>query len=316
MRSGRVVIGLVLVVLGLLLSFIFPIFSIIPNMVIDYPPSQTQGDGATFSEGKYLFQEFESGINLTWNSASDRLWLGMWRDEAIDIPAGYGIIGRLRNMDPEIQDGDFSIACFNVDIDQIPTDNPGYVRARWIDDADHPHHALCEYLRPYGHSPDFLTLDIGKTYKIYMYAVDSTDQFQIPDNAIALPGVFWQWSTIGNDGDSGESSVAVKTNFDKDLSFGISSGTYEEIPDDDGNGGGTTDDTPPITENAGAVVPIFLGAIFFAFGAVILLIESNLFEFRRDQLWYPVFLVAVWILAFTILFYFTNNLTFWWEWLF
>ena len=64
MRSSRIVLGMILIVMGLILSFVFPIMSIVPNMVIEYPPSQVQGDGATFSEGKYIFQEFTSDVNL------------------------------------------------------------------------------------------------------------------------------------------------------------------------------------------------------------------------------------------------------------
>lgn len=314
MRSARVILGVALIAFGLMLSFVFPIMSIVPNMIIEYPPSNVQGDGATFSEGKYIYQEFRSDIHLKFDSGTDRLWIGMWRDEAIQIPAGYGIIGRVVNKDPGIQDGDFLQACFNIDIDQIPTDNPGYIRVRWIDDTTYPHGLLCEYLPSYGHSPAFLELEIGKTYRIWMFAIDATIQQQYnPDNAVALPGVFWQWSTIGNDGDSGESSGAVRTYFDKDLSFGISSGTYEEVETDDPS---LKDDTPPIDDAPVSVGAIFVGAIFFAFGAVILLIESNLFEFRREGFAYPAFLIVIWILAFTILFYLSNNQTFWWEWLF
>lgn len=312
MRSARVVLGMVLIVAGLVLSFVFPIMAIVPNMVIEYPPSQAQSDGATFSEGKYLFQEFTSDINLKFVRSTDAFWVGMWRDEGITIPEGYGIIGKVINRDPNIQDGDFSSACFNVDIDQIPTGTPGYVKVRWIDDADYPHAPLCKYLRPYGHTPDFLEFEIGKTYRIYMYAVNSMVEHQGPDNALALPGVFWQWSTVANPEDSGESSVAVATYFDKDLSFALSSGTYEEVE--------TTetppieDKTPGIVENAGAVVPVFLGAIFLAFGVVILLVESNLFEFRRDTFWYPVFLIIIGVIIFTVAFFFANRETFWWDW--
>lgn len=310
MRSAKVVLGIVLIVLGLILSFVFPIMSIVPNMVIEYPPSQTQGDGATFSEGKYIFQEFTSDINLKFESSTDALWVGMWRDEGITIPEGYGIVGKVVNRDPEIQQGDFATASFNVDIDKIPTSTPGYVKVRWIDDADYPHASMCKYIPGYHHSPNFLEFEIGKTYRIWMQAVDSEQEGH--QEAIPLPGVFWQWTTIGNDGISGESGMATATYFEKDLSFGISAGTYEVVETDETPP--IKDDTPGIIENAGAVLPVFLGAIFLAFGGVILLIESNLFEFQREGFAYPLFLIVVGTIIFTIAFFFANRETFWWDW--
>jgi len=239
----------------------------------------------------------------------------MWRDEGIVIPEGYGLVGRIVNKDPGIQQGDFGQACFNIDIDNIPTSNPGYVKVRWIDDTTYPHGVLCEYLPGYHHTPEFLEFEIGKTYRVWMQAVDSEQQGY--QDAIPLPGVFWQWSTIGNDGDSGESSHAVQTYFDKDLSFAISSGTYEQI--ENGDDDPPIDDTPPITENAGAVAPVFLGAILFAFGITILIDESGFFnQFAGGYVFYYVWasLIIIWTLVFTAIFYFANNQTFWWEWLF
>lgn len=320
-RSGRVVLGIILVVIGLILSFVFPIMSIVPNMIVEYPPSQVQGDGATFSEGKYVYQEFRSDINLKFDSSTDALWIGMWRDEGIIIPQGYGIVGRVINKDSEIQQGDFSSACFNIDIDNIPTNDPGYVKVRWIDDADYPHSPGCKYLRPYGHSPDFLEFEIGKTYRIYMYAVNAMVEPQHPDNAISLPSVFWQWTTVDIDGHSGEAN-GMGISFIDDLSFGISAGTYEEV--ENGDDGITTDDDD-ITDDAPVETtwPVFIGPLFLTLGILIFLMEFRTFTKPDSSVstdtwsvqWSTLFIV-IGLLIFTAIFWLVNQATFWWEWLF
>lgn len=316
MRSGRVIFGVALIAFGLILSFVFPIMSIVPNMIVDYPPSQVQGDGATFSEGKYLYQEFTSDINLKFDRTTDGFWIGMWRDEGIVIPQGYGIVGRLKNTDPNIQDGDFSYACFNIDIDSIPTGNPGYVEVtRWIDDADYQHSALCDYLPGYHHTPMYLEFEIGKPYRISMWGVNALTEPQVRE--IPLPGVFWQWSTVAIDGAAGETSGPEGISFINDFSFGISSGTYEEVETDETPP--IDDTTPPIDDAPVSVGAIFLGAIFLAFGVVILIDESGFFnQFAGGYVFYYVWasLIAIWIIVFTVVFYLSNNQTFWWEWLF
>lgn len=315
MKKPYLIGGLVVLMVGILFSFVYPIMAIVPNMVIDYPPSRVAPDGATFPEAKALYQYFVSDVDVDFNTSSDALWLGMWRDPNITIPDTYGIIGRLMNRDPDIQNGDFFDACFNVDIDTIPTGVPAYVKARWIGDADYPHTSGCDYRYPYGGRLDFLHIEIDKKYEIFMWAVDTMLDTQSVTNAKALPGVFWQFSIIGNPEDSGEKSGSVRTYYTTDFSFGISSGTYE-VPDDGNgaNGGANGDDTPPVSEEPTVAGPVFIGPILIAFGALGILHGSEIIEFKTFHLKLAVYII-IWLLAFIFAFFVANNNTFFWEWM-
>jgi hypothetical protein len=310
LKSIKLIIGLLFVVLGLILSFFFPIFSISPNFVIDYPPSEAVGDGVTFSEGKYLYQEFKSDVNLTFNSSSDMFFIGMRRDPAIDIPMGYGIIGIIRNMDPNIQSGDFGYTCFNIDIIGINPDPDNqfevYIKPRWIDDENHPDGPQCKYISGYRGILSNMRFEIGKTYRIYMYAVNAQLDAQEVANAVALPGVYWQFTTVGNPEDSGESTGAVQTFFDTDFSFAVSSGLTQD--DDPGNGGGSTipdDDTTEdtTTSDQAVIVLLYGGPILFAIGVAVL--ASHYEYFTKSTLGY-ILLGVVWLIAFAFMFYLAN----------
>jgi len=289
----KLILGILLVVAGLILSFLVPVMAIVGEVVIVELPYRNEIPGGpnipTYRGSDELWQEFVSPGNYT---VTD-FYLGMVK--TTDDWNGKTIFIEFERSDLSFVHEDYAVACLQIHVINIQW-TATWVEASWISiwtpDIFESRHSCWSNGRYPLDNPEFPLAD-GAPYKVTVASQN------------ARPGVHWQLSTVSipewnsSEGGSDFSLKVAGIAGDEPPPPPPPPPPDDDLPppdDIDINGNGIDDETEE-------TLLLFLGPIIFAIGVVVLVSEIG--YFKTTPMGYGS-LGVIGVIAFGFMFYLAN----------
>lgn len=299
-------LALFLIILGLVLSFVYPILAIAGIPYYTYPPSQTTPDGIPLNVAWQPVQNIAVVENITVVG----FWLGVYlTDDAViqeEEGINIGIVRRMGSQWPDPEDNETKGVCLSIASADIPRGTPALVKATIVDVFTFKTGTRhCQFSPDTPNAEESFNLYADREYHLGAWATDIEEDF------IIIDGLFWQWSNMDGPNPNWIASyrppestnrIYIPNNV---FSFKMNVGT---VDDDDDDGGvdiapppvlPPKDPSPDIQQVSDNPTIYFLGPLIFALGIGLLAHSMGWIDNK-------IILILLTILAFVLMFYLSN----------